>query len=262
MLGQARAEIRLDLLEEAEIAEPLLLREQQVDPLRERSARAQVQPPLLADPLRRSGRAEPRERGLEPGLVEAEAGGGRGARASDGAQRMQELVVLAMLERAREAVKIEERGEIGLRGHRAVRTAPAGAELCEERGAAAAVAAQEPLEDGAPLVAAQVVERGRRGRRRRGRSDGAIARAVDDDGRRLRLLAAAPPFAFTARRGRWSQRRDRLVHLLPRVARLALALGGGVGGRPARHVGERVRAERLHRRRIREDRARGEELVP
>ncbi len=262
MLGHPRTKIRLELREETEIAEPLLLCEQQVDPLGERRLRSQVRPALLADPLRVCRRAEPREGGVEPRLVEAEARGGRGARASGGAERMQELVVLAVLERPREAVEIEERGEVRLRGHPGVGTAPAGAELREDRGAAATVPPQEPLEDRPSFVAAQVVERGRRGRRRRRQSDDTVARAVDDDARRLRLLAAAAPGALAARRGRGSGRRDRLVVLLPRITRLALSVGGRVGGRPAGHVGERVRPERLRRGRIRQDRARGEELLP
>jgi hypothetical protein len=197
VLGQARAKIRLELREETEIAAPLLLREQQVD--RSRSSRARAGPTAaLADPLRLCRRAEPREGGVEPGLVEAEARGGRGPRASGGAERMQELVVLAVLERARQPVEVEERGEVGLRGHGVVGTAPAGAELREDRGAAAAVPPQEPLEDRPPFVAAQVVERGGAGGGGSW-SDDAVARG----GRRCPppSPSAAAPGALAAGRG-------------------------------------------------------------
>jgi hypothetical protein len=45
------------------------------------------------------------------------------------------------------------------------------------------------------------------------------------------------------------------VSSLRRVAARALALGGDVGGRPAREIGERERAERPRGRRIGEQRA-------
>ena len=213
VLGHARTKIRLELREETEIAEPLLLREQQVDPLGERRARAQVRPPLLADPLRLCRRAEPREGGVEPGLVEAEARGGRGARASGGAERMQELVVLAVLER-----RARGRGDRGARRGRPPRArrrrdrasrrgAPRGSRRGGHRAAAGTARGPPALRRGA----------GRRARAAR---------------------AAAPGGATTRSRARWTTMPAAFAFLLrPRPA--LLPRGGGATAperkaRPAR----------------------------
>ncbi|WP_041448289.1 hypothetical protein [Anaeromyxobacter sp. Fw109-5] len=261
MLRQACAQVRLELAEEAEVTQPVLLPEQQVDALGEGRARAKIGASLLADSLRVGDGAEPSEGGVESALVEPEASGGGGARAAGGAERVQELVVLAPVERTPQAVVVEERVEMGLGRRRIPRGAPPRLDLRQDRRASAPVAAEHPLEDGAPLVAAQLVERRRRRGRLRGRGDDAVARAVDHDGRGALLLALA-----SAPRGRRRRRRrggsDGLVRLFPRVLRATLALSGRVRGRAARHVGEGVRSERRRGRRIGEERPRGEELVP
>jgi hypothetical protein len=262
MFRQACAQVRLELAEEPEVAQPVLLPEQQMNALGEGCARAQVGASLLSDSLRVGHGAEPREGGVEASLVEPEGRGGSGARAAGGAERVQELVVLAPVERTRQAMVIEEGDEIGLRRRRTARAAPSRLDLGQDRRAPASVAAQHPLEDGSPLVAVQLVERRRRrGRLRRG-SDDAVARAVDHDGRGPLLLAlAAAPAAPRGRRRRRGGL-DGLVSLFPRVARITLALSGRVRGRAARHVGEGVRPERRRGRRIGEERPRAEELLP
>jgi hypothetical protein len=149
VLGQARPQVLLDLVEEPEIAQPSLVDEEEPHALGDRGAAAELGAALLADPLGVARGTEADEGGLEPGGVEAEPGGGRGADAAGGAQRVEQLVPLAPLERSREAVVIEERVELGLPGRVTAGAAKAPGQLREDRAAPGAVAAEQALELGA-----------------------------------------------------------------------------------------------------------------
>jgi hypothetical protein len=85
VLGEARAQVLLDLREEAEVAQARLLPEDEPDPLRERRPRAELGAARVADAFGLRGRAEPGEGRVERGGVEADARGGGGAHAARGA---------------------------------------------------------------------------------------------------------------------------------------------------------------------------------
>jgi len=265
VLGEPGAEVVLQLGQDLEILEPLPLLGEEARALRERRPAAQLFAPLRADPLRVSLRAGACEQGGQLLGRDPERRRGADHHAAGRAERVERLVPLPPLVHAREAVLLEQPREIVRRRGRAVAVAPARGELGHDRGAAAAVAPHEPLQLGAALGPQELVDQGQLARGG-GRRLGALAGAADHDGRGGPLPATPrTPLRAMLRRRRRRLRRHRLrrggLGLLA-VAALALALGRDVGGRAARDVGEGVRAQRACRRRIGEERAHGEQLVP
>jgi hypothetical protein len=115
VLGKARAEVLLELRDQAEVAQARLVREQEPNAFREGSAAAEAGAPVVADTLRVPGGAEPRQRRIERGRIrEPQAGGGHGPHASGGTDRVEGLVALAPLERSGQPVVLEQAREIAL----------------------------------------------------------------------------------------------------------------------------------------------------
>ncbi len=162
VLREPAPQVLLELGEEPEVLEPRAVGEDEAEPLRERRLAPEGRAPLLADLLRGRLRPEPVERVGERGDVEAEPDRRLREDAARGAQRVEELVLLAPRERAAEVVVLEEPGEFRVARRAASGRAPR-RERVHERLPPGAVLSEEPLEHGAPLREEQLLDE-RRGR--------------------------------------------------------------------------------------------------
>jgi len=124
VVGEARGQVGDDLAEDAQVGEPLLVGEEEPGPLGEGGPAADLAPPLVAHRLRLGPGAEARQGRVPGGGSQPGRGCGAGADSTGGAQRVEQERALVPLEGAGEAVRVEERVEVGLVRGRAVGAPP------------------------------------------------------------------------------------------------------------------------------------------